>query len=147
MSTTWLVILVAVIQIARPIGDPDTFWHLAAGDRLRQTWTFNGPDPWSTMSTQPWRLHEWLPELLMSVVQQVLGLPGVAWLLFDDIADPCQRTNLADDPAGASLRAELSSRLAALLRAANDPFLPGPQLLERMGLSDAWRDRNERIYA
>ena len=76
-----LVILVAVIQIARPIGDPDTFWHLAAGDRLRQTWTFNGPDPWSTMSTQPWRLHEWLPELLMSVVQQLLGLPGVAWLL------------------------------------------------------------------
>ncbi|WP_020143007.1 hypothetical protein [Terracoccus sp. 273MFTsu3.1] len=76
-----LVILVAVVQIARPIGDPDTFWHLAAGDRLRETWTFNGPDPWSTMSTQPWRLHEWLPELLMSVVQQFLGLPGVAWLL------------------------------------------------------------------
>jgi len=76
-----LVILVAVVQLARPIGDPDTFWHLAAGDRLRETWTFSGPDPWSTMSTQPWRLHEWLPELLMSFMQQVLGLPGVAWLL------------------------------------------------------------------
>ena len=33
------------------------------------------------MSSQPWRLHEWLPELLMSGVQQLLGLPGVAWLL------------------------------------------------------------------
>ena len=33
------------------------------------------------MSTQPWRLHEWLPELLMSWTQQVLGLAGVAWLL------------------------------------------------------------------
>ncbi|GAA2741660.1 hypothetical protein GCM10009868_08520 [Terrabacter aerolatus] len=76
-----LVIFVAVIQIARPVGDSDTFWHLAAGDRLRQTWTFNGPDPWSTMSTQPWRLHEWLPELVMSLAQQFLGLPGVAWLL------------------------------------------------------------------
>ncbi|HSU74923.1 MAG TPA: hypothetical protein VLI66_08270 [Terrabacter sp.] len=76
-----LVILVAVLLVARPVGDPDTFWHLAAGDYLRRTWTFNGADPWSTMSTQPWRLHEWLPELLMSAVQQLLGLPGVAWLL------------------------------------------------------------------
>lgn len=76
-----IVILAAVVQLARPVADPDTFWHLAAGDRLRETWTFNGPDPWSTMSTQPWRLHEWLPELLMSVTQQLLGLPGVAWLL------------------------------------------------------------------
>jgi hypothetical protein len=76
-----LVVLAAVVQVARPVSDPDTFWHLAAGDRLRQTWVFNGPDPWSTMSTQPWRLHEWLPELLMSAFQQLLGLPGVAWLL------------------------------------------------------------------
>ncbi|MEW1953950.1 hypothetical protein [Terrabacter sp. NPDC080008] len=76
-----LVLLVAVLLSTRPVGDPDTFWHVAAGDYLRRTWTFNGPDPWSTMSTQPWRLHEWLPELLMSAVQQVLGLPGVAWLL------------------------------------------------------------------
>lgn len=76
-----LVALVAVVQLARPVGDPDTFWHLAAGDYLGRTWTFDGPDPWSTMSTQPWRLHEWLPELLMSGVQQLLGLPGVAWLL------------------------------------------------------------------
>ncbi len=76
-----LVLLAAVVQVARPVADPDTFWHLAAGDRLRQTWVFNGPDPWSTMSTQPWRLHEWLPELLMSGFQQLLALPGVAWLL------------------------------------------------------------------
>ncbi len=76
-----LVVLAAVVQVARPVSDPDTFWHLAAGDRLRQTWVFNGPDPWSTMSTQPWRLHEWLPELVMSLFQQWLALPGVAWLL------------------------------------------------------------------
>ncbi|MBC9821706.1 hypothetical protein [Terrabacter sp. MAHUQ-38] len=76
-----VVLLAAVVQLARPIGDPDTFWHIAAGDYLRETWTFNGPDPWSASATQPWRLHEWLPELLMSVVQQALGLPGVAWLL------------------------------------------------------------------
>ena len=91
-----LVILVAVVQMARPVGDPDTFWHLAAGDRLRETWSFNGPDPWSTMSTQPWRLHEWLPELLMSFAQQVLGLPGVSWLL------PLGGAAIAPAPVGAS---------------------------------------------
>jgi hypothetical protein len=76
-----IILLAAVVQLARPIGDPDTFWHLAAGDYLRETWTFNGPDPWSASATQPWRLHEWLPELVMSGFQQVLGLAGVAWLL------------------------------------------------------------------
>lgn len=76
-----LVVFLAVLRVVQPVRDPDTFWHLAAGDHLRGTWSFNGPDPFSTMSTQPWRLHEWLPELLMSVTQQVLGLPGVSWLL------------------------------------------------------------------
>ncbi|GAB3081213.1 hypothetical protein GCM10027053_52280 [Intrasporangium mesophilum] len=73
--------VIVVLQVMRPVNDPDTFWHLAAGDRLRETWTFSGPDPWSTMSTLPWRMHEWLPELLMSVVQQAFGLAGVSWLL------------------------------------------------------------------
>ena len=76
-----VIALAAVIQLARPVGDPDTFWHIAAGDYLRDTWTFNGPDPWSATATQPWRLHEWLPELVMSAFQQLFGLPGVAWLL------------------------------------------------------------------
>ena len=76
-----IIVLAAVVQLARPLSDPDTFWHIAAGDYLRETWTFNGPDPWSASATQPWLLHEWLPELVMSLVQQALGLPGVAWLL------------------------------------------------------------------
>ena len=76
-----LVVFFTVLRMVRPVNDPDTFWHIAAGDRLRETWSFSGPDPWSTMSTQPWRLHEWLPELLMSGVQQAFGLAGVSWLL------------------------------------------------------------------
>jgi hypothetical protein len=76
-----LVLLFTVLRVVRPVDDPDTFWHIAAGDRLRETWSFSGPDPWSTMSTQPWRLHEWLPELLMSWAQQAFGLAGVSWLL------------------------------------------------------------------
>ena len=73
--------------------------------------------------------------------------PGVAWLLFDDAADPYQMTNLAGRPEVADVQAELSARLATLLEESDDPFVPGPQLLERMGLADAWRERNELIYA
>ncbi|MER7071489.1 hypothetical protein [Terrabacter sp. NPDC000476] len=76
-----LAVLSVVVVLARPVSDPDTFWHLAAGDRLRETWSFSGADPWSTMSTLPWRLHEWLPEVVMSLAQQAFGLPGVSWLL------------------------------------------------------------------
>ncbi|MEO7752571.1 MAG: hypothetical protein ABIS35_04100 [Terracoccus sp.] len=80
-SLPGVVAAVFVVSAAKSVGDPDTFWHIAAGDRLRETWVFTGPDPWSTMSSQPWRLHEWLPELVMSVMRQALGLPGVSWLL------------------------------------------------------------------
>ena len=73
--------------------------------------------------------------------------PGEAWLLFDDEADPHQLRNLADDPAAASLRGELSSRLRAKLECANDPFLPGQAMLEHFGLAEAWRERNARMFA
>ena len=76
-----IVALVVVVRMLQPVRDPDTFWHIAAGDALRESWSFSGPDPWSTMSSLPWRLHEWLPELLMSYTQQAFGLPGVSWLL------------------------------------------------------------------
>ena len=34
------------------IGDPDTFWHIRAGDYLLETWQFSGPDPWSPFTTK-----------------------------------------------------------------------------------------------
>jgi hypothetical protein len=64
----------------RPIGDPDTFWHIKAGGYLWETGNFSGDDPWSAHSTHPWVLHEWLPELAMAGAAKVAGLPGVAWL-------------------------------------------------------------------
>ncbi len=64
------------------IGDPDTFWHIRAGDYLRQNWRFSGPDPWSPFTERPWVLHEWVPQLAMSVVNQIGGLGGVALLWY-----------------------------------------------------------------
>ncbi|KGN32340.1 hypothetical protein N802_18420 [Knoellia sinensis KCTC 19936] len=76
-----LVLLMGAVRALQPVSDPDTFWHIAAGGYLWEHWAFSGPDPWSDMSTQPWRLHEWLPQLGMSALYDAAGLPAVAWLL------------------------------------------------------------------
>ena len=64
----------------RPVADPDTFWHLRAGEYVWHSWTFSGPEPWSAFSTQPWVLHEWMPELAMAGANAVGGLAAVAAL-------------------------------------------------------------------
>ena len=44
-----------------------------------QTWQFAGPDPWSPFTANTWVLHEWVPELALSLANRVDGLTGVAW--------------------------------------------------------------------
>ena len=74
-----LVPLFLVFGRSHPIGDPDTFWHIRAGDYLLRTWQFAGPDPWSPFTANTWVLHEWVPELALSLANRVDGLTGVAW--------------------------------------------------------------------
>lgn len=76
-----LILLLVVTKVVSPVSDPDTFWHIAAGDYLSNHWVFNGPDPWSDMSTHTWRLHEWLPQLGISGLYDLGGLAAVAWVL------------------------------------------------------------------
>lgn len=83
----WLpLVLLAAIPFVllrlglRPVGDPDTFWHLRAGQQLWDTWQFAGPDPLSRFSQHTWVMHEWLPELAMAGAAAIGGLPAVAWL-------------------------------------------------------------------
>lgn len=44
------------------------------------------------------------------------------WLLFDDVKDPHQMTNLATDPASAELREKLDAQLAALMKKNGDAW-------------------------
>ena len=62
------------------VADPDTFWHIRAGQYLWGNWKFTSPDPWSPFSSRNWILHEWLPELALAAAASVGGLPAVAWL-------------------------------------------------------------------
>jgi len=71
---------VAVRHGFRPIGDPDTWWHLRLGDDIWHTWNFTDPAPWTRFATEPWVTTQWLPEVVASRVEHFFGLPGVVWL-------------------------------------------------------------------
>jgi arylsulfatase A-like enzyme len=63
------------------------------------------------------------------------------WLLFDNEADPYQMENLVEAPKHADLREQLAAMLTRWLERTADPFLPGPELLEHLGLTEAWAER------
>jgi len=71
----------AARQGFRPIGDPDTWWHLRLGDDLWRSWNFTDPAPWTRFATEPWVTTQWLPEVIASRAEHAFGLPGVVWLL------------------------------------------------------------------
>lgn len=76
------IALAALVAAAvRPLSDPDSFWHIAAGDLLRRSFDLNRPDPFSSATSRPWILEQWLPETLFSYLRQWGGLGAVAWIV------------------------------------------------------------------
>ena len=71
----------AARQGFRPIGDPDTWWHLRLGDDIWRTWNLTDPAPWTRFATEHWVATQWLPEVVASRVAHLFGLPGVVWLV------------------------------------------------------------------
>ena len=75
-----LLLLLVAVRVVAPVTDPDTYWHIASGDHLRRSWDFVLDDPFGASADKPWILNQWLPQLAMSVADEVAGLPGVVWL-------------------------------------------------------------------
>jgi hypothetical protein len=71
----------AARQGLRPIGDPDTWWHLRLGDEIWHHWNLTDPAPWTRFATEHWVATQWLPEVVASRIGHLFGLPGVVWLL------------------------------------------------------------------
>ena len=63
------------------------------------------------------------------------------WVLYDNWADPCQMNNLISSPEHRTLRDEMENELQGWLKRMNDPFLPEPEMLAHLGLTEAWRER------
>ena len=76
-----LVLVLYALKPLAPIGDPDAYWHIVAGEHLVRTGQFVLEDPFGAATEKTWILNQWLPEVLMYWARTAYGLPGVAWLL------------------------------------------------------------------
>jgi len=60
--------------------DGGTGWHIRNGQLMLQTHSITRVDPFSaTMSGQPWFAWEWMYDVLIAAIHQVLGLNGVVF--------------------------------------------------------------------
>jgi hypothetical protein len=63
---------------ARPVTDPDVWWHLKTGELILQTHHIFHADPYSfTHAGQPWVNHEWLSEVLLYGLYCLTGNSGL----------------------------------------------------------------------
>ena len=72
------------------------------------------------------------------------------WLLFDNDDDPYQQENLItvnQSAATGVLIQELQEKLQQLLRHADDDFLSGAELIERLGLTQLWVERQKEMQS
>jgi hypothetical protein len=62
--------------------DPDTWWHIAVGQRILATHAWPWSDTYSsTVSGTPWIAYEWLGEVIMGAAASVAGLRSATLLL------------------------------------------------------------------
>lgn len=58
----------------------DVFWQLRAGQEILRTGALPAKDPFSYTSTVPWMNHEWLSHVLLALLYQAAGFPGLVLL-------------------------------------------------------------------
>ncbi|WP_076260260.1 hypothetical protein [Intrasporangium flavum] len=133
------VLALFAVKSLGPVRDPDTFWHLRAGEHLLSTGQFVLDDPFGAGAQRPWILNQWMPEVLLHGADAAFGLPGVAWLL-------CLATVLVGVCLWVACRRRSSALVTALVLAVafvamGGSLSPRPQLVT-FGLAalsvDAW---------
>lgn len=65
---------------AQPLSNADTWFNLRLGRDLGAPWDWSDPPSWSTYATADWVPTQPLAAIVMSAVEQVAGIPGIAWL-------------------------------------------------------------------
>lgn len=122
-----LLLLALARHAGEGISDPDTLWHILAGDHLWATGQFAGPDSLSHFTTGPWILHEWLPELGLALANHLGGLAAVAWLAQAGRLAVCLALLVLCRRVAGPLAAALVAGAAILGTA--DSLSPRPQLV------------------
>ena len=76
LSIFWIVVF-----NPRALNDGDTYWHLGAGAWMLDHLKVPHTDPFSfTHAGQPWVPHEWLSEIIMTLVYRAAGWTGIVVL-------------------------------------------------------------------
>ncbi|NYG07685.1 hypothetical protein BJ986_002172 [Phycicoccus badiiscoriae] len=122
------LLLVALSRHAgEGISDPDTLWHILAGDHLWRTGSFSGPDPLSDFTVHPWVLNQWLPDLGLALANHLGGLAAVAWVTQLGRLLVCVAIFVLCRLVAGPLPASLVAALAIL--GTTDSLSPRPQLV------------------
>jgi hypothetical protein len=76
------VMAVAMLWIAaRPVADPDIWWHLRLGQELSASGLrWSSVQHWSPFATEDWDPSAPLTDIVLFRVENWFGLPGIAWL-------------------------------------------------------------------
>lgn len=76
-----VVLLVMAVRQRGALRDPDTWWHLRAGDGFASgEWSLRSPGWPTPVAREPWVARDWLPQVVASEVVDRVGPAGVAWL-------------------------------------------------------------------
>ena len=80
-----LLVSVALIGIHERLPDPDTWWHIAVGERILQTHSWPTSDPYSfTAPGAHWIAYEWLGKAAMALAARsrrpFCSCSAVVWL-------------------------------------------------------------------
>ena len=90
-----------------------------------------GYQPWRGVRTKQYTYARWLQG---------------SCVLFDNLADPYQLNNLANDPAYAQTVMEMEEKLQYWLERLGDDFLPGIEHIKRAGQAEEWFLREEHFH-
>jgi len=82
LHTRRLFVIILVLGLfilgARPVTDPDVWWHLRTGQLIIQNHQLFHADPYSfTRPGEPWVDHEWLSQIIIYGVYRVAGWGGL----------------------------------------------------------------------
>src|ERR1700757_3016844 len=74
-----LLVGVALIGAQDRLIDPDTWWHVTAGEQILKTHTWPTSDTYSfTARGAGWIAYEWLGEVFLALAARAGGLMGLA---------------------------------------------------------------------
>jgi hypothetical protein len=75
-----LVLALALVKGLSKFAEPDVWWHLRTGDRLRASFDLVAPDPSAAFADRDYTATQWLPEMVASAAYSVGGMGAVLWL-------------------------------------------------------------------